>query len=481
MDGQLQMTVFDGTVIKQEESAETVPMEVCVTLPGVWGGAHGEQSASGQPGTPGSRKPALHQKSGDDRTGTRTEHDGVQDCVLKPSQYVPTDGDGVKREHVDSDTMPLCVAVDGSSRSRDTKMSDQHIPPMSRFLLHGVVIGGRQEGQHQSDYIKVRKQIREADEQVPPARGLLKRMLLDTHEAESRVCSRSPSESIGSVSNPPVDDLPSVSRCAREDVGVSPPGGSQCNMAGTSIISNQRRSANDLDKGTAQSKETNFEKSCEICGEVCRSPGGLGAHMLFHKSMETLDGDFVECFECKNQIQRTYIKYHVKIHSSEKPLKCNICHKAFHHQQSLTFHLKVHARKKQHHVCQVCRKEFAHEYLLRRHSVIHEKYKCDICGHHGADRYRFLSHMRKHQAKVIYKCDVCTKVYSREAPLISHKRAVHKCSGEINIEKKILYKCDGCGETFPDKSALREHVNFCSSRKLKIEENTVLECSSIIS
>ena len=65
---------------------------------------------------------------------------------------------------------------------------------------------------------------------------------------------------------------------------------------------------------------------------------------------------------------------HLRIHTGDKPFKCNICARAFSRSDHLTTHIRTHTGEKPF-SCEICNRRFARSDERKRHAKVHQKNK----------------------------------------------------------------------------------------------------------
>uniref|UniRef100_A0A671F791 ZFP64 zinc finger protein n=1 Tax=Rhinolophus ferrumequinum TaxID=59479 RepID=A0A671F791_RHIFE len=196
---------------------------------------------------------------------------------------------------------------------------------------------------------------------------------------------------------------------------------------------------------------------CEVCGKCFSRKDKLKTHMRCHTG--------VKPYKCKTcdyaAADSSSLNKHLRIHSDERPFKCQICPYASRNSSQLTVHLRSHTGDAPFQ-CWLCSAKFKISSDLKRHMRVHsgeKPFKCEFCNVRCTMKGNLKSHIRIKHSGNNFKCPHCDFLGDSKATLRKHSR-VH--------QSEHPEKCSECSYSCSSKAALRIHERVhCTDRPFK--------------
>ncbi|KAF0874545.1 ZF64A protein, partial [Crocuta crocuta] len=198
---------------------------------------------------------------------------------------------------------------------------------------------------------------------------------------------------------------------------------------------------------------------CEVCGKCFSRKDKLKTHMRCHTG--------VKPYKCKTcdyaAADSSSLNKHLRIHSDERPFKCQICPYASRNSSQLTVHLRSHTGDAPFQ-CWLCSAKFKISSDLKRHMRVHsgeKPFKCEFCNVRCTMKGNLKSHIRIKHSGNNFKCPHCDFLGDSKATLRKHSRAHQSEHPE---------KCPECSYSCSSKAALRLHQRVhCADRPFKCQ------------
>ncbi|KAJ1076436.1 hypothetical protein K5549_002476 [Capra hircus] len=198
---------------------------------------------------------------------------------------------------------------------------------------------------------------------------------------------------------------------------------------------------------------------CDVCGKCFSRKDKLKTHMRCHTG--------VRPYKCKScdyaAADSSSLNKHLRIHSDERPFKCQLCPYASRNSSQLTVHLRSHTGDAPFQ-CWLCSAKFKISSDLKRHMRVHsgeKPFKCEFCSVRCTMKGNLKSHIRIKHSGDSFKCPHCDFLGDSKATLRKHSR-LHQAEHPE--------KCPECSYSCPSKAALRVHSRVhCPDRPFKCD------------
>lgn len=173
----------------------------------------------------------------------------------------------------------------------------------------------------------------------------------------------------------------------------------------------------------------------------------------------------------------TRAQVHKRLHSGDKPYKCEECGRHFRQWGDLKYHsTSIHSEHKQYQ-CEYCAKEFARKYSLIVHRRIHtgeKNYRCEYCNKTFRASSYLQNHRRIHTGEKPHPCMVCGKPFRVRNDMKRHMHTHTRTKTDKSVSKVVTGK--SVEDVEADKGMQAKTIqDLVRNLKLEVEATGVVE------
>ncbi|XP_011294475.1 transcription factor grauzone [Musca domestica] len=194
---------------------------------------------------------------------------------------------------------------------------------------------------------------------------------------------------------------------------------------------------------------------CKLCNEVFSNSRDLTSHI---SSQHPDNVDLLETYECEHCFKHfrnyTIFQNHLRTHSKDKDIECQICNKRLETEYQLRRHIDSFHKDMSMHICDICGKKFKCKDSFKRHYQVHQgivepAVQCSICKSWLKNQHSLRIHRFVHEEHP-NSCNVCGKLFKTRHTLRRHMKYWHELERNLH--------CTYCDKVFRQQRNLEEHM-----------------------
>jgi len=193
---------------------------------------------------------------------------------------------------------------------------------------------------------------------------------------------------------------------------------------------------------------------CEICTKTFKEKSKLKSHREIHTTERN-----VICPICEKSFKtQACLRSHKRVHNPIY-MSCDYCGKSYTQKPELAKHIKFSHFGLREFSCDFCGARFGSKGHLLTHKLVHQddsskRIICQLCSMAFHTRAKLDRHMKSHTKERNFECGICNKKFLYSYNVTAHIRHVHY----REKRKESDLKCSFCGKKFQRKWKLYEHM-----------------------
>lgn len=206
------------------------------------------------------------------------------------------------------------------------------------------------------------------------------------------------------------------------------------------------------------------QTKCLVCDKLFKGKMHLASHMYSKHSntySETHKPGPMLCQFCGKPFKtRRCLLAHLRCHTGQNALPCEICQAMFPNPSRLKRHMAtIHATEPAY-KCNICKKTFVYDISYQAHLNMHNDVRpflCSSCGKGFRTNHHLKEHMNIHTRTRTFFCPLCGEKFLWRAQLLRHRKRLHTVA---TTHQQESLSCKDLEPTQSTVASDASHVNL---------------------